>query len=1007
MDHTTQFSWKMQKALTALLIAFFVFPLPILPAPAQATDHNTQSAAETSSAPQEVSRLTQSPAGTTVTWQAPNERYAGSTLQNVAAALNQMPKMRYSGYELPIELHAFQVPDNISSTVEIRTIDELDWPYDISRAATAIPPLVGIEEDLFPPADEVLQLPPAPAFLMREGRIRGQRIAIVGVSPIYKNQRNEVKVALTVDAFIPNATPIDDVTTMAETLPELELDSPESSDLSGQQSSSLRSTEKKASVPSSANFNPVGIKIVVDAAGIQEVLGASLIEAGLPEGTDLPALHLRNQGYEVALDIRDADGKLDSETRVLFYAAPNQKSADVGDRWNKQAIYGLTIESTPGFRMNTRSVLPSTATVRTTALEAGVWSDYKFYESNMPGVDNDYWYSEKMTVDPSLAGTPAGYDIRTMAVENKLPAASTTDLSGTYRFMGSTRSIANHLLEVYIGGQKQIINWQNEEFYEDWDSTLSASTYSKQVDIVLKPSNAPSDIRFDKLIWRVPVLLTFGGQGARFSGVDGVWRYRLTNTPITRSLYDVTTPSLPMRLEIPSGSNFDFQDGPEVRSYVLADESNLLRPAVLPSRPNAIAQISGAHAIYIAPANFHSGLAPLVAHRQAEGFQVALIDVQDIYDYWGYGYVSPQAIRRFLQFANAAWQPTPISVALVGDSTIDPHDYLGFGNPNIIPAYLAHVDKWIGETACETCFAQLDGEDPLDTFEDPGFLMDIWIGRLSVQNEEQLAAVVNKILRYETATDVGMNDTWRQSSLYIADNFIQPNGAEDLAGDFAYLSDIVFQGDPYYNLPPSQSPNMHVDRVYYDPSPGGVRDPWREPDAAQARLRTIEALKKGHGLVSYNGHSNHFQWASTDRTLPQPFLFGLNDILELDNGDRLPIILEMTCLTTQFTQVSATGTTIDERFQRHENAGGIAVWGSTGLTVAFGHDNLMRGFQNQLWRSPKFQARLGALTEAGHLQLFSQNLCCQESSKVFALLGDPLTPARVWAADQTYIPSLP
>lgn len=51
---------------------------------------------------------------------------------------------------------------------------------------------------------------------------------------------------------------------------------------------------------------------------------------------------------------------------------------------------------------------------------------------------------------------------------------------------------------------------------------------------------------------------------------------------------------------------------------------------------------------------------------------------------------------------------------LVGDGTSDPHTYLGRGNANHIPPYLALVDPWLGETACEPCFGQFDGDDPLD-----------------------------------------------------------------------------------------------------------------------------------------------------------------------------------------------------------------------------------------------------------------------------------------------------
>jgi hypothetical protein len=237
----------------------------------------------------------------------------------------------------------------------------------------------------------------------------------------------------------------------------------------------------------------------------------------------------------------------------------------------------------------------------------------------------------------------------------------------------------------------------------------------------------------------------------------------------------------------------------------------------------------------------------------------------------------------------------------------------------------------------------------------------------------------------------------------VADNYVQANGALDPAGDFAYAQDLVVVGDPSLGLPPLQSPELPAVRVYYDPRPGGVTDPWREPDAERARLRVIEEMKRGPQLVVFNGHANHYQWASTVRSLPNPFLFGTNDIFELHNLDRLPIVLEMTCMTSQFVNVSTSGTTLDERFQRHDDGGAVAIWGSAGLTVVYGHEALMRGFQQQLWGAPT-TPRLGELIEAGYLTLFQEQSCCQETRMVYLLLGDPLTPAFVRPGSHSFLP---
>jgi hypothetical protein len=49
-------------------------------------------------------------------------------------------------------------------------------------------------------------------------------------------------------------------------------------------------------------------------------------------------------------------------------------------------------------------------------------------------------------------------------------------------------------------------------------------------------------------------------------------------------------------------------------------------------------------------------------------------------------------------------------------------------------------------------------------------------------------------------------------------------------------------------------------------------------------------------------------------------------------------------------------------------------------------------------------ASLGELTMAGYLELLTNHGCCQDAAQTFVLLGDPLTTARVTAAEEVYLP---
>jgi hypothetical protein len=370
---------------------------------------------------------------------------------------------------------------------------------------------------------------------------------------------------------------------------------------------------------------------------------------------------------------------------------------------------------------------------------------------------------------------------------------------------------------------------------------------------------------------------------------------------------------------------------------------------------------------------------------------VAVVDVQAIYNGWSGGQVDPNAIRSFLRYARATWQTAPVAVTLVGDGTADPLDHLRHGAKNInwIPPYLAFVDPWIGETACETCYAQLDGDSPLDDL-----LPDIALGRLPVKSTQELADVVAKIVAHDSAP---LAPDWQSRVVFLADNYLQPDGSPDGAGDFAALGDMLAAMAP---------PGVEVRRLYYDPSPARpAGQPWREPNEDLARARALALLNQGAAVVTYIGHSHQFQWAVTNaQSSTAATLIKMYDADVLENHGRLPVIRAMTCLSAAFQTPAFDGTTIDERMAIVPDRGGVAVWGPTGLGVAHGHDALARGFDRALWSAPGGRASVGTLVAAGYLELFTTSNCCQDTIRTYALLGDPMTSLQVVAAERVYLP---
>nr|WP_254151244.1 C25 family cysteine peptidase [Candidatus Chloroploca mongolica] len=489
--------------------------------------------------------------------------------------------------------------------------------------------------------------------------------------------------------------------------------------------------------------------------------------------------------------------------------------------------------------------------------------------------------------------------------------------------------------------------------------------------VSLSAAEQPVGTLLDTITWERPARLELAEQGVLFEGIGGNWRYQLTGLPPNWNLYDISEPAVPVRLH-PAATSF--VDGPQARRYLITGPGTLHQPTVTAWHATTINAPQSLDALYIAPEAWHATLEPLLAHRQAQGYRTAVASIEAIYGAWSYGAVDPEAIRHFLRHLTTTWPDPPSMIILVGDGSVDPHDWTKRGslNRNIIPPYLAYVDPWLGEAACDTCYGRLATDDPRDQR-----MPTLAIGRLPVKSEAELQALVGKLTAYDTAP---VGEGWRQTIALIADD-------ADTAGDFAAESEAIADALPA---------QMQVRRVYYDPS-----DTNGYASAVEARQQTLAAFNNGASLLVYTGHSHAWQWAITDPSGEYSWLLGLYDPDQLTNRDRLPIVLAMTCLSSAFATPAMSGTSVDERLVL-ARGGAIAVWGPAGFGVSYGHNQLHQGFFAALWATPANEATLGTLTLASLHNLATNSGLNTGPLFTYLLLGDPLTHVRLH--DQDDIP---
>lgn len=394
--------------------------------------------------------------------------------------------------------------------------------------------------------------------------------------------------------------------------------------------------------------------------------------------------------------------------------------------------------------------------------------------------------------------------------------------------------------------------------------------------------------------------LRFNLRGTQTLKVDGF------STPSVR-LIDYTDPlavSITRPASEPSGSGFaitvptsDPPSKPARLLYAIADGQfeqaalSLNQPSTLNLNSNTGDFLIVSHKTFIP--SFTANVSPintsLVAQRQSQGMTVSVVDVDDIYDEFSYGVHGPQAIKDFLQHAATHWNngtAAPRYIVFAGDASLDPRNYQGVGNFDLVPT------KLVDATFNETC-----SDDWLTDFDNDG-IADIPVGRLPVRTLADANLVISKTVNFTPVAP--------QSAMLVADD---PTN---------YYFNFETANDQVQALLPG---SMTIQRV-------NVRT---EPSPAQAKANVIAGFNQGRALVNYTGHGNVDVWASSS-------IFTANDATALTNGNKLSFVVVMDCLNGYFQDPSLLS--LSEALLKAPGGGAVAAFASSGLTFPDGQHQM-------------------------------------------------------------------
>ena len=806
------------------------------------------------------------------------------------------------------------------------------------------------------------------------GFLRSQRLVRLAISPFQINpRRGELKhyPRLLVTVHFRGATHLDSASHLAGGLEPKEFEAALKSLLVNYESARpWRQAPGQALAVAPWTPPQPGYKVTLKEDGIYQLNRAALAAAGLPvETLDPRTLRLLNAGQEVAIYVNgQEDGRLDEADVVLFYG----QGADT--RYTDTNVYWLTYGGATGLRMAEKTSQPGG--VEPTSFRASVHlEDNLIYISSLPLQPGlDHWYGSR--VQAAGLGNPGRRDYPFTV--NYL---STGTFTATLEVMLAGNVEGTHHLRLYVNSQQvHDASWYNRTLYNtsvDFpQSYLSEGSNVIRVELVNDTPGQTFDmaytdwlrVSYQRTYTAAEDRLTFGGDTA------GTWQYRVRGfSSQDVELFDVTNPAGVSRilgttitpeagssslrdvegLEIGASYTLRFGDSfSGRRQYLALTAAQRLAPlsVELDSPSSLQSPSSGADYLIVTHGDFQAAVQPLATHRAAQGLRVQVVDVQNIYDEFGYGLMSAEAIHDFLAYAYSQWPaPAPRYVLLVGDGTYDFRHYLSNSAPTYLPPYLEMVDPTMGETAADNRYACVSGND---------IVPDLHIGRLPANTSAEATAMINKILSYES----NPAEEWNRHVLLVTDDL------EGGGGDFYALSEGIA------GLLPG---GYTTTKVYL-----GQTCPDENPSVA-CRQQIVDTLNTtGALLVSFIGHATKTYWAA--ERLVDPAM-----LTSLTNSDKLPIALPMTCYEGYFQEAESGFASLGEAQVRLPSNGAVASWSPSGFGLSSGHDYLERGLFQALFYSRVLE--LGAAITQAKLYLLANAAPGQYNDLIdtYLLLGDP------------------
>lgn len=622
------------------------------------------------------------------------------------------------------------------------------------------------------------------------------------------------------------------------------------------------------------------LKIRTAESGLHRLAVQSIVDAGADAASlDPKRLNLYYKGEPVPIAFyRDPGESLDADNGILFHGSWQESEQFSRDRWDDRRAYFLHANDEAPVRFATAGA-PSNPPApeiepgvlhRRTHFERAYISPY-FNDDEKDPFDffaTMFFRTGQQAVDYPLAAP--GLDRR----------AESATLS--LRFYGRSALPANpdHLFALSIGGTPAgdvSFDGITGHLHVQRIPVTSATEDRFDLRVEMKPSSpGAGDVAF--LDWmRVDYparAVSAGNQVDVFAVCPEDADYAAT-VSIERlpskyvRIFDIGQgieyrPELRAAADGTVEATFEARISAKAR-IVASPDGGLLAPVEVSAFAprDMAAEAAQAELAIVAPPEFARDAARLAEHRRTQGMAACVAIVRDVYDNYGAGHKSPQAIRDFLREAHGRPGSRLRYVLLAGSASQDPkqQDMRTKDNPDYVPTMHYGSSR----------FAPFAWDNYFVAFGEDGETPDLAVGRIPARTPAEFADVVDKIVAYESF----------ESPEWMNDHVLLCSVEQALIDAVERTAKIVAE----------RNPQATFERIYADPK---LEDTIYAPQA-------VAAIDRGSGLVIFNGHGASHRWGQGPiGREPRRFLFDLQAVNELKNQNRFPIVMAATCYTNGF-----------------------------------------------------------------------------------------------------------